>query len=113
MTAAAALLADVRSLGIELETDGVRIRWRPAFMVAAPLAAKLRSHKRELIELLMMPDSFDRCPTCRWPLDSIRRCPKCFDRLCVECGRPTGSYLIRCCGACSHRAEGNDGNLEG
>ena len=31
-------VADLRSRGIELETDGTRLRWRPAFLVTAPQA---------------------------------------------------------------------------
>jgi hypothetical protein len=102
MTAAAALLADLRSRGIELETDGARLRWRPAFLVPKPLAERIRSHHAGLIELLTGPDRLERCPACRWPLDSARRCPKCFDRLCVDCGRPTGSYFILRCVGCGH-----------
>jgi hypothetical protein len=96
------LLADLRSRGIELETDGARLRWRPAFQVPEPLAERIRSHRAELIAVLTGPDRLERCPLCHWPLDSARRCPKCFDRLCVDCGRPTGSYLIKHCVACGH-----------
>jgi hypothetical protein len=102
MTTATALLQDLRSRGIELETDGARLRWRPGFMVMGPLAERIRSERAGLIELLMGPDRLERCPACRWPLDSGRRCPKCFDRLCVGCGRPTGSYFIMRCAACGH-----------
>jgi hypothetical protein len=102
MTPAAALLADLRSRGIELETDGARLRWRPAFLVSAPLAQRIRAERAGLVELLAGPDRLERCPSCRWPLDSARRCPRCFDRLCVACGRPTGSYFILCCVACGN-----------
>jgi hypothetical protein len=99
---AAALLADLRSRGIELETDGARLRWRPAFLVSAPLAEQIRFNKAELIALLRAPAAVWMCPRCRWPLDSARRCPKCFDRLCVDCGRATGSYFIMRCVVCGH-----------
>jgi hypothetical protein len=102
MTAAADLLADLRSRGIELETDGVRLRWRPAFMVTDPMAEQIRTHRTGLIELLTGPDRLERCPACGWPLDSKRRCPKCFDRRCIDCGKLTGSYFILYCVACSH-----------
>jgi hypothetical protein len=103
----AALLADLRSGGIELETDGARIRWRPVFMVNAVLAERIRSQKAELIAVLMRQTSREgqACPRCRWPLDSARRCPKCFDRLCVDCGKPTGSYFIMRCVICGHAFE--------
>jgi hypothetical protein len=103
MTPAAALLADLRSRGIELETDGTRLRWRPAFLVTGPLAARIRTHHADLVELLVGPDTLDRCPGCRWPTDSARRCWKCFDRPCVDCGRLTGSALVARCFPCGER----------
>src|SRR5262245_49237354 len=102
MTTPADLLADLRSRGIELETDGARLRWRPASLVTGPLAERIRSHRAGLIGLLTGPDRLQRCPACRWPLDSARRCPQCFDRLCLDCGKPTGSYFIMRCVLCGH-----------
>jgi hypothetical protein len=106
MNVAAALLADLRSRGIELETDGVRLRWRPAFMVTAPLAEHIRSERAGLVELLTGPNGLERCPVCRWYLDSARRCPKCFDRLCIACGKLTGSYFVMRCVVCGHALDG-------
>ncbi len=94
------LLADLRSRGIDVETDGSRLRWRPDFMVNAPLTALILQHRAELIELLSEPDRLERCQTCSRPLDSARRCPKCFDRVCIDCHRLTGSYFIQRCVAC-------------
>jgi hypothetical protein len=105
MTIAQNLLANLRSRGIEFETDGARLRWRPDFLVSEPLAEVIRQHRAELVQLLLGPDRLERCPTCRWVLDSTRRCPKCFDRLCVDCGRCTGSYFIARCVPCSASAE--------
>src|SRR5262245_4662014 len=101
MSPAEGLLADLRSRGIELETDGTRLRWRPVFLVNAPLVERIQQHRPELIGLLTGPDCVERCPLCHWPLDSAQRCPKCCDRLCVGCGRPTGSYFIMTCMVCS------------
>jgi hypothetical protein len=96
---ASALLADLRSRGIELETDGTRLRWRPTFL-AGPLAERIRVERTGLIELLTGTDRLERCPLCRWILDSARRCRRCFDRLCSKCARPTGSYFITHCVIC-------------
>jgi hypothetical protein len=63
---AADLLADLRSRGVELETDGTRLRWRPAYMVTGPLAELVRSHRAQLIEQLKAPgDQGAACPACR------------------------------------------------
>src|SRR5262245_29945533 len=101
MTEAEALLADLRSRGIELQTDGARLRWRPAFLVSPGVERTILAHKAGLIALLTGPAAAGRmCPACSWPLDSGLRCPKCPDRLCVECGRLTGSYLVMRCVPC-------------
>jgi hypothetical protein len=49
----------------------------------------------------LSPKNRHKRPACRWSLDSAQRCPKCFDRLCVGCGRPTGSYFITHCIICA------------
>jgi tRNA(Ile2) C34 agmatinyltransferase TiaS len=105
-----ALLANLLARGIELQTDGARVRWRPAFLVKAAEAELIRSHKAELVALLQTPDRLPRCPACGRPLDAAGRCPKCFDRRCVACGRLTGSYFLMHCVFCSHAfiETGND-----
>jgi hypothetical protein len=101
MTPVASLLADLHSRGIEVGTDGYRLRWRPAFMVSDATAALILSHRSEVVRLLTEPGAAPpTCPACRWPLDSGNRCPKCFDRRCEGCGRATGSYFIQRCIAC-------------
>jgi hypothetical protein len=100
MTPAQILLADLASRGIQLETDGSRLRWRPGFMVSGPALESIRQHKAELIALLLGPDRMERCPACRWPLDSRQRCPKCLDRLCVGCGSWSRSYFVERCIPC-------------
>ena len=105
MDEATALLANLRSRGIELATDGSRLRFRPSFMVTAPELDALRAHKGEVIALLCGPDRCELCPACRWPLDAKRRCPKCFDRVCIECGNRTGSYFVMTCVPCGHASE--------
>jgi tRNA(Ile2) C34 agmatinyltransferase TiaS len=92
------LLADLRSRGIELRVDGDRLLWRPRFLIRKVEVEQLRQHKRELMALVVKDGP--RCPACgRW-LDSRRRCPKCFDRMCERCGRMTTSYFIARCVLC-------------
>ena len=107
MKTAAALLMDLRSRGIDLETDGTRLRWRPAFMVVDGETGLIRSHRAELIDLLkaITDSAGDTCTHCLWPLDSVLRCVKCFNRLCIDCGKPTGSYFIARCVICGHALE--------
>jgi len=49
---AAALVADLAALGIQLEADGERLRFRPCEKVTPDLAAKLRTHKAALLAML-------------------------------------------------------------
>jgi len=100
MERAKAILADLRSRGVELETDGERLRWRPAFMVTGPTVELIQVHKAELLALLASGWNGERCPACNRYLDSAQRCPKCFDRLCVCCGRMTGLYFVATCIRC-------------
>jgi hypothetical protein len=101
MSDAEALLADLRSRGITLALDDAgRIRWRPGFMVTDPERDRLRALQAEVVELLSQGWSSPACPSCRWVMDSGRRCPKCLDRLCCDCGRMTGSYFVMRCVPC-------------
>jgi hypothetical protein len=108
MSPAEALLADLRSRGIDLETDGERLRWRPYFLVSAPLAEKVRGYKGELIRLLSLAAHPRRCLLGHW-LDGRGRCWRCCDRDCSRCGRPTGSAFIELCAACGRDFNGNRG----
>jgi hypothetical protein len=49
---AAAILADLAVLGIELEARGDTIRYRPRFAMTAPVLEQLQRHKSELIMVL-------------------------------------------------------------
>ncbi|MBO0698265.1 MAG: hypothetical protein J2P46_07730 [Zavarzinella sp.] len=102
MTPAEALYADLRSKGIDLETDGERVRWRPAALVSPRDALLIRNNREQLVVLLRVGGSVRACPNCGRPLDSAARCPCCFDRLCNRCGRLTGSYCIRLCFMCGY-----------
>lgn len=49
---AAALLDELRGLGIELQAHGDRLRFRPRSAVTDELLARLQAHKGELLEML-------------------------------------------------------------
>jgi hypothetical protein len=105
MTPAEALYADLRSRGIELETDGHRLRWRPAYLVSPRDAVRIRDHRDALVALLRAGHEPSRCHECGRTLDSSARCATCWDRLCAKCARPTGSYCIQLCILCGHLDE--------
>ena len=118
------LLTDLRRLGVELQTDGYRLRWRPERIVAPEMAEEILANREGLIGLLTAPSApavagdvgvwtdFGNvaiCPSCRHPLDLKGRCWRCCDRACSECGRPTGSAFIATCCSCGHAFNGNRG----
>jgi hypothetical protein len=109
----AALLADLRSRGIELQTDGARIRWRPREAVGPDLRDAILANRDALIALLSGPGAAPAaaCPRCGRPPDGEGRCWRCCDRACCECGRPTGTAFVARCVACGHRFNGNRGNV--
>jgi hypothetical protein len=49
---AADRLTELDGLGIQLEADGARLRFRPREAVTADLAARLKAHKAELLAIL-------------------------------------------------------------
>ena len=105
MTPPEALYADLRSRGVELESDGRRLRWRPAFLVSPREEARIRDHREALVALLRAGHQPRRCHDCGRPLDSLARCATCWDRLCAKCARRTGSYFIQLCILCGHLDE--------
>lgn len=48
----AELLAELDALGIQLEADGDRLRFRPREKITADLSARMKAHKGELLALL-------------------------------------------------------------
>ncbi len=99
------LLADLLARELELETNGSQLRWRPDCLVNAPLRNQILTHREELIRLLLSgeSDGLPRCPTCDRFLDSKKRCTKCWDRLCVDCEKLTGTYYVMRCVICGYR----------
>jgi hypothetical protein len=100
MDSAISVLADLRSLGVELVANDQVIRWRPAFLVSERLKARILARKNEIGNLIKTGHPTARCPACTWPLDAAARCVNCFDRRCVTCGCMTGSYFILRCLQC-------------
>lgn len=55
---AAELLMDLGRLGIRLEADGERLRYRPQSALTPELLDRLKAHKGELLTLLLRPADF-------------------------------------------------------
>jgi hypothetical protein len=110
MTAAVELLARCRAAGVELGvgSGGASLLWEAAADPPAELLANLAANKADVLTLLRSP--FGNCDQCGRPLDARRRCWRCCDGPCVDCGRPTGSAYIARCIPCGHRFNGNKGD---
>jgi hypothetical protein len=134
MTAAAVLLAELHAMGVELQTDGARLRWRPRDAVSRDLQNEILAQRTALVSVLTRPAGpapgsqklpawppthcpdaaqgagIAACSACRRPLDARCRCWPCCDRLCCDCGQATGSAFVARCTACGHRLNGNRGD---
>ncbi len=53
------LLAELDALGIRLEADGERLRFRPRGKMTADLADRMRVHKAELLAALRKREALD------------------------------------------------------
>ena len=129
MTAVEDLLRRLRRAGVELQSDGTRLRWRPEAGVGPELRKEILASRAALILLLAVPTvptvpaerafhppageqtyseppSPPGCPQCQGPLDDRRRCWGCCERRCSGCGRPTGSAFIAFCWPCGLREGG-------
>ncbi len=109
MTAAVDLLARCRALGIRLGvgSGGASLLWEAVGDPPADLLADLAANKAVVLTLIRGPHG--NCDRCGGALDAKRRCWRCCDRPCVDCGRPTGSAFIQRCVPCGHRFNGNRG----
>lgn len=54
------LLAELDGLGIQLEAEGDRLRFRPREKVTVDLAARLKTHKAELLAAVRKREALDR-----------------------------------------------------
>src|SRR5262245_54917437 len=95
------ILRKLHCLGVELQADGDRLRWRPKEAVGAELLAEMIANKSDLIALLNAPSVC--CPLCKGPMDERKRCWHCCERICCECGRLTGSAFVATCVPCGNR----------
>lgn len=57
---AADLLAELDALGIQLEADGERLRFRPRERMTADLAGRMKTHKAELLAAVRKREALDR-----------------------------------------------------
>jgi hypothetical protein len=107
MNIAVDLLARCRDASVELGVVGSSIVWEADADPPSGLLAELTMHKADVLALLRGP--FGNCDQCGRHLDERRRCWRCCDRPCLQCGRPTGSAFIATCCACGNACNGNSG----
>src|SRR5262245_61308551 len=100
------LLTECHKRGVRLSATPTRLHWLSATgAVDDQLRRHLVEHKPDLIELLSTT-----CPTCHRQLtDQRRQCWQCFERLCADCGRATGSAFVSRCIACGDKFNRNAG----
>ncbi len=93
MSAAVELLARCRAAAVELGvgSGGASLLWEAVGDPPADLLADLAANKAEVLALIRGPHG--SCDSCGRALDGKRRCWRCCDRPCVDCGRPTGSAV--------------------
>ncbi len=110
MTAAVELLARCRAAGVELGvgSGGSSLLWEARGDPPAGMLVDLAANKAAVLALIRGPHG--NCDQCGRALDDKRRCLRCCDRPCVDCGRPTGIAFIQRCVACGHRFNGNRGD---
>jgi hypothetical protein len=103
LTVAIELLARCRALGIELGvgSGGTSLLWEADTDPPADLLMGLAANKADVLPLIRGP--FGNCDQCGRAFDHKRRCWRCCDRLCVDCGGWTGSAFIQRCVPCGHR----------
>ncbi|HKI35423.1 MAG TPA: hypothetical protein VKA46_26425 [Gemmataceae bacterium] len=103
ITGAVELLARCRALGIELGagSGGASLLWEADAEPPADLLADLAANKADVLALIR--GACGNCDRCGHALDDKRRCWRCCDRVCVDCGNWTGSAFIQRCVPCGHR----------
>jgi hypothetical protein len=106
MTTAAELVARCRALGIELGVicGGATLVWESRSDPPTDLIADLSRHKAEVLALVR--SLHGNCDECGRALDEKKCCWPCHNRVCVDCGRWTGSAFIQRCFPCGFHYSG-------
>jgi hypothetical protein len=101
------VLDQARAAGVELwATQREKILWRCPGGLPDAIRHSLAAHKHGILGLLPLAT---QCPLCKRPMDTKRRCWRCCDRLCEECGLLTGSAFIGLCWLCQVARERKGG----
>lgn len=96
---AAAIYRKLQARGVELFLEDGRLRYRcPQGALTPELRDQAKAHRGELIAMLR--GAAVPCPTCHGPTDTKARCWGCCERVCSQCGRPTGTAFIELCMSC-------------
>ena len=100
------LLARCGSLGIDLTASpNGTLLWESDTDPPAELMTALAQSKAAILALIQSPTA--KCSRCGNFLDARDRCWRCCDRLCVDCGRWTGSAFIQRCVVCGNALVGD------
>ena len=89
------LLAELERLGVELATDGERLRYRPRGAVAPRLRAAMAVRRAELLALLDREEA-----EVRWRADAMRPQVPLTGPIPPLSARPTAPASAGCCTSC-------------
>lgn len=100
---AAELLMDLGRLGIRLEADGERLRYRPQSALTPDLLYRLKAHKAELLAMLRpAPEAVPTLPvpTCEAPAKPTKAVCRCGGTTWRDLPIHGGQSVRRDCGRC-------------
>jgi hypothetical protein len=97
------LCAALKELGIRVTVDDGTPHLR-GVNIPDVLVKVAKFHREELIRRFgPRPKPQGGCPSCHGPTDARGACWKCCNRICCDCGGPTGSAFIATCIPCQYR----------
>jgi len=105
---AAATITELQRLGIQLEADGDRLRYRPQSGLPPELLARLKAHKAELLALLRLaldPPALRVVPSQAAPAIIAKRVCKCGSTTWLDVPIHNGQSIRRDCGRCKRFLE--------